>query len=276
MSRLLRVIAPVVSLLWLPGVALSQQSDEELAKQLSNPVASLISVPFQNNFDFGGGYKDEAFKYTLNIQPVVPIGLNEDWNVISRTILPITYQKDILPPDVSPGGGIDEDKDQFGLGDTVQSLFLSPVESSVIWGVGPVFLVPTATKDVLGAEKWGAGPTGVVLKQQGPWTFGALANHIWSFAGDGDRDSVNLTFLQPFVSYTTPDAWTFTLQTEATRNWEANEDEWTVPIGAFASKVIDVGGQKISLQGGPRYYATGPNTAPDWGLRFAVTFLFPK
>jgi hypothetical protein len=276
MSRLLRVIAPVVSLLWLPGVALSQQSDEELAKQLSNPVASLISVPFQNNFDFGGGYKDEAFKYTLNIQPVVPIGLNEDWNVISRTILPITYQKDILPPDVSPGGGIDEDKDQFGLGDTVQSLFLSPVESSVIWGVGPVLLVPTATKDVLGTEKWGAGPTGVVLKQQGPWTFGALANHIWSFAGDGDRDSVNLTFLQPFVSYTTPDAWTFTLQTEATRNWEANEDEWTVPIGAFASKVIDVGGQKISLQGGPRYYATGPNTAPDWGLRFAVTFLFPK
>jgi hypothetical protein len=158
----------------------------------------------------------------------------------------------------------------------VQSLFLSPVESSVIWGVGPVLLVPTATKDVLGTEKWGAGPTGVVLKQQGPWTFGALANHIWSFAGDGDRDSVNLTFLQPFVSYTTPDAWTFTLQTEATRNWEANEDEWTVPIGAFASKVIDVGGQKISLQGGPRYYATGPNTAPDWGLRFAVTFLFPK
>jgi hypothetical protein len=250
-------------------------SAEELAKQLANPVASLISVPFQNNLDFGGGFDDDAFRYTLNIQPVIPISLTEDWNLISRTILPIVYQKDLLPPEVTPND-VDRNDDQAGLGDTTQSLFLSPARSDPIWGVGPVLLLPTATREVLGTQKWGAGPTGVVLKQSGPWTYGMLANHIWSFAGDGDRDDVSLTFLQPFASYTTADAWTFTLQTETTYNWEADDDEWTVPIGAFVSKVVDIAGQKVSFQGGPRWWAAGPDTAPDWGLRFNMTLLFPK
>ena len=248
---------------------------EELAKKLANPVASLISVPLQNNFDFGGGYKDDAFRYTLNIQPVVPITLNKDWNLISRTILPVVYQKDVLAPDITPTD-VDPNDDQFGLGDTVQSLFLSPSASDPIWGIGPVFLLPTSTHEALGTEKWGIGPTAVVLKQTGPWTYGMLANHIWSVAGKSDRSDVNATFVQPFLSYTTKQAWTYTLNTESTRNWEANEDEWTVPVNVQVTKVLKLGGQLVSVGGGARYYVAGPDAAPDWGLRVIVTFLFPK
>src|SRR5690606_35229836 len=154
---------------------------------------------------YGPNDGDKAF---VNVQPVIPITLNDDWNLISRTILPIAWQDDIA----GPSG------DQFGLGDITQSLFFSPkapTESGIVWGVGPVFLFPTATDDFLGGEKWGAGPTAVVLKQFDGWTIGMLANHIWSFAGDETRNDISSTFLQPFVSYTTKDAWTFTLNTES-------------------------------------------------------------
>jgi len=257
------------------GAEEGSASAEDLAKKLDNPVASLISVPLQNNFDFGGGFKDDAFRYTLNVQPVVPFSLSQEWNLISRTILPVVYQKDLIAPDITPTD-VDPNDDQFGLGDTVQSLFLSPAASDPIWGIGPVFLLPTGTDDALGTEKWGIGPTGVVLKQAGPWTYGVLANHIWSFAGDDDRSDVNATFVQPFLSYTTQQAWTYALNTESTRNWEANEDEWTVPVNVTATKVIKLGDQLVSVGGGARYYLAGPDTAPDWGLRLIITFLFPK
>ena len=240
----------------------------ELARKLSNPVASLISVPLQSNVDFRIGPNDDGWRYQLNIQPVVPISLGADWNVISRTILPVIYQDDIFP-----GAG-----DQFGLGDVTQSLFFSPKQplfGSLILGVGPVFLIPTGTDELLGTEKFGIGPTLVALTQQGPWTVGLLANHIESIAGDDDRADVSSTFLQPFLAYNTSDAWTFTLQTESSYDWEG--EQWSVPVNAIASKLLNVEGQMVSLGAGVRYWAESPDAGPEgFGARFIVTLLFPE
>ncbi len=238
----------------------------ELAKKLSNPVADLISVPFQANWDYGIGSED-ATRFTLNFQPVIPLTLSQDWNLITRTIVPFI---DAEAPTPSAS-------DESGLGDILQSFFFSPKAPSSggwIWGVGPALLYPTASEDALGSEKWGAGPTFVALKQEHGWTYGALANHIWSFAGDDNRSDVSSTFLQPFVAHTFERATTLTLNTESTYDWEA--EEWTVPINLMASQVLRIGKLPISLQVGGRHYADAPPGGPDWGLRFVLTFLFPR
>jgi hypothetical protein len=238
----------------------------ELAKKLSNPVAALISVPIQNNFDWGAGPNGDGFQYKVNIQPVVPLTLNENWNVISRTVLPVVYQENVIGT-----------SSQSGLADTVQSLFLSPKEPTKggwIWGAGPAFLLPTATDSLLGAEKWGAGPTAVLLRQQNGWTYGALANHIWSFAGHDSRQDVSATFLQPFVAYTTKQQTTFTFNSESTYDWENRQ--WTVPLNLMAAQLVKVGKLPLQFQVGGRYYAEKAANGPEWGLRFAVVFLFPK
>lgn len=236
----------------------------DLAKQLQNPVASLISVPFQNNFEFGLGPNDDGFKYTLNFQPVVPISLGKDFNLIVRTIVPFIYQDDVI-----------RDSSQSGLGDTTQSFFFSPKKpiGGLILGFGPALLYPTGTNDFLGSEKWGAGPTGLVLKQTGGWTYGVLFNQIWSYAGNEHRDYVSATFLQPFVSYTTKTKTTFGINTESTYDW--HNSQWTVPINPFVSQLITVGKLPVSLSLGAKIYAEGPTGAPKWGIRFAVTPLFP-
>ncbi|HEY4416966.1 MAG TPA: transporter [Verrucomicrobiae bacterium] len=238
----------------------------DLAEKLSNPVASLISVPFQNNFDFGGGPNNKGFRYTLNFQPVIPISLSTNWNLISRTILPFISQNDMVGT-----------SSQTGLGDITQSLFFSPKQSTDggwIWGVGPAMLIPTATDDALGTGKFGIGPTAVLLKQQHGWTYGVLANHIWSVAGDSDRDNVNSTFLQPFLSYTTKTQTTFVLNTESSYDWE--HSQWTVPINVAVAQLVKIGKSPVQFQLGAKYYAEGPSGAPEWGLRFSVTLLFPK
>ena len=246
----------------------AQPSSEELAKKLSNPVAALISVPIQVNYDDEIGKAELGKKWTINVQPVIPIEIDTHWNVISRTIVPLVSQTDIFA-----GSGR-----QTGLGDVVQSLFFSPKAPTAggwIWGAGPVFLLPTGTDDLLSGGKWGAGPTAVVLRQKDGWTFGALGNHIWSFAGDSARSPISATFVQPFVSFTTKTATTYGLNTESTYDWKSSR--WTVPLNASVSQVLRVGDQLISVAGGLRYWAQAPDSAPSgWGARVVVTLLFPK
>jgi hypothetical protein len=240
-------------------------SGADLAKKLSNPVADLISVPFQ--FNYNGGFPEgDGEQYYLNIQPVIPISISPKWNVISRTIFPI-YSQDIS----------DVEGRQVGLGATTQSFFFSPKAPGphgVIWGVGPAFLIPTAT-DHIATNQWGAGITGVALKQTGPWTVGALGNHIWSITGDDEDGDRSATFLQPFLSYTTPKATSFTLNTESTYDWET--EQWSVPINALVGQVVKIHRRPVQFSLGARYWADAPEAGPEgWGARFQVTLLFPK
>jgi hypothetical protein len=260
-----------------------KNSDSELVKQLANPVASLISVPFQSNLDFDMGTGD-GWRYTMNFQPVVPLKLNSGWTLIVRTILPVIHQEDLfkgLFDQVTlPDSIVETLKGKFGpsqtgLGDTTQSFFFSPTQFpfGLTVGAGPAFLYPTATDELLGTGKWGAGPTVVLLKQFGGWTVGALTNHIWSFAGVQSRNYVSQTFLQPFISYATKTKTTFTINTESTYNW--HDGDWTVPINFSVSQLVRVGKVPVSFAVGARYYAAAPRSGPDWGLRFVVTPLFP-
>ena len=245
-----------------PGEGLAKTA--ELARQLQNPIADLITVPIQNNWDFGIGPAN-AMRYTANLQPVIPFSLSQDWLVITRTILPVIYAESPL------AGG----ETEWGLGDTLQSLFFSPKAGWGGWtvGVGPALLYPTATTSALGAGQWGAGPTAAVLRQQHGWTYGVLANHVWSYAGWGETD-VSATFVQPFLSYTTRTHTTFGLTSESTYDWQAGL--WTVPVNVTLSQLLKLGKLPVQFSLGPRLYAEGPDGGPDWGLRFTVTFLLPK
>jgi len=251
------------------GTGSAQRSgDAELAQELSNPLADLMTIPIQMNYDRGIGPLGDGWKLQTNIQPVIPFDLNEDWNLNSRTIVPVIYQDDIFP-----GAG-----SQFGLGDINLSLFFSPrkpTSGGLIWGIGPVLLFPTATDSLLGAKQWGAGPAAVALTMRGPWTVGMLANHLWSYAGDSDRQDISNTFLQPFAAYTWPSAWTVSLQSESTYNWET--EQWSVPVNVAVSKLVKWGKLPVSLQAGVGYWAESPDAGPE-GFRFRLqaNFVLPK
>ncbi len=249
------------------GAGAGSQSTEALAKEAQNPVAKLISVPFQNNFNFGVG-PNEVMQYVLNVQPVIPITLSEDWNLITRTVMPIISQS-------SPAPGVPS---ASGLGDINPTFFLSPAKSGkLIWGAGPTFTLPTATDSLLGTGKWSAGPAVVALTMHGHWVIGALANNQWSFAGWGDKD-VNQMLIQPFINYNLPHGWYLTMSPIITANWKADSDNrWTVPIGAGVGKIQRFGKLPVNIQLGAYYNVETPkDSGADWQLRFQVQFMFPK
>jgi hypothetical protein len=249
------------------GQMVFSQDKESLTKELANPIAALTLLPFQVDYNKGHGVDGNGKNWTLKIQPVIPFSINDDWNLISRTILPVIDQQDVFP-----GSG------ESGLGDTAQSFFLSPNEPGPfgeVWGAGLVVLLPTATDDLLGTEKWGIGPTAIGLKQVGPWTFGGLINHIESVGGNGDRADVSQTFLQPFLSYATEKHTTFSLDAEATYDWKS--EQWSVPLNFEVKQLVMIGKAPIQIGAGARYWADSPDNGPEgWGLRITATFLFPK
>ena len=267
-----QAVAILMAVLVLPGIlqicaaGAADESETELAKKTQNPVADLISVPFQNNFNFSAGPQDATI-YVLNVQPVIPLRLTEDWNLITRTIMPIINQ-----PSLFEGG-----ESAFGLGDLNPTFFLSPAKpGKLIWGVGPTFTLPTETDSLLGTSKWSMGPAAVALSMQGPWVVGALANQQWSFAGWGDRD-VSQLLIQPFVNYNLPDAWYLVSAPIITADWEASSgNQWTVPVGGGAGKLFRLDKLPINTQLQAFYNVERPQFAADWQLRFQLQFLFPK
>ncbi|MEW6368399.1 MAG: transporter [Acidobacteriota bacterium] len=244
----------------------SPPSAEELAEMLSNPVANLITLPMQVDWDGGVG-PDEDVRFTTKFQPVLPFALNEDWNLIARVIVPFVSQ-----PALYPGS-----TPTFGTSDILLSAFLSPQDPHpFIWGAGPALLLPTTADPSLGTEKWALGPTAVILKQSRGFTYGALVNHIWSFAGDEKREDVCNSLVQPFLAYTTHSAITLSVSSESTKNWKADSGEqWTVPIIFQASKLTQLGPIPMSVAVGYAYFADKPDGGPSWKIRSSVTLLLP-
>ncbi len=256
-------------LTWLCILPQSQAEDNsELAKQTQNPVADLISIPFQNNSNFGLE-PNHRTQNVLNVQPVIPLHLTDDWNLITRTILPVIKQPDLRTTS----------NDTWGIGDVNISLFFSPAKNSgLTWGVGPALQFPTGTDEVLSSRKWAAGPTGVGLIMQGPWVVGLLASNIWSYAGNDDRKDVSQFLAQYFINYNLPDSWYLTAAPVITADWEAEGrgNKWTVPVGGGFGKIFRIGNFPFNGNIAAFSNVVRPDGGADWTLRIQLALLLPK
>jgi len=266
MSIRVRLVASA-ALGWLilvGGAAVAQDSDE-LARAAQNPLAAMVTLPLQFNYNGGVGAYDRTF-FNLNVQPVVPF-VGERWNVIARTIMPVNS---------APVGETDS---VFGLGDTTLSLFFSPAKSGKLaWGVGPVFGLPTASNpEALGSEKWNLGPTAVIFYSVGKWTMGGVASNLWSVAGSDDRNDVNMLTAQYFLNFNLGSGWAVGTAPVLTANWEADSgNQWTIPWGLQVSKVTQFGSQPVNLLLGYYENSEHPDGAADSQVRFQVNFMFPR
>jgi len=259
----------LMTLIVLFGAVVPTQAQEspEIAKQAQNPIANLISVPLENDFNPQTGVnKDDS--YVLEMKPVIPFHLSNDWTLITRTIIPV-----IQVPDLAPGVN-----GTSGLGDVQESLFLSPAKAGpVIWGAGPVISFPTATQSILGTKKLSVGPTVVVLRSQGHWLFGSLAQNLWSVEGPSARADVNQMLLQPFVNYNLPHKWYLTSSPIITANWEAKPSErWTVPVGGGVGRIVHFGKLPVNIYTQFFRNVERPDGTTHWSARFQMQFLFPK
>jgi hypothetical protein len=253
---------------WGARTANAALSDEELAKLAQNPVGNLISIPFQNNANLNYGPQKQT-QDILNIQPVIPIDFSPDWNIITRTIIPVISQPALLPGDSRV----------YGIGPTQFSAFLSPADpKGLIWGVGAIAQVPTATQLELGSDRWGVGPTFVVLRlvKGDPWVYGVLVNNIWSVS-NGQGGSYNNFLLQAFLNYNFPSSTYLTTSPIMTANWQAKgKDVWTVPLGGGIGHIFHLGKLPLNTQIAAYYNVVTPQFGPNWQIRAQVQAMFPK
>jgi hypothetical protein len=258
-----------MAMLAIAAPASAEMSAEELAKLAQNPVGNLISLPFQNNTNLNYG-PEKGTQNILNIQPVIPISVNEEWNIITRTILPVIWQPSLGP-------GIDSNT---GIGDTTFTGFLSPAKPGEwIWGVGPVVQLPTNSNAVLGNKNWGMGASFVVLHMShgDPWVYGALVNNVWSLTSSKQGGSYSNGLIQPFVNYNFPEGFYLTSAPIWTVEWKADSgNQWTVPLGGGVGKIFHIGKLPVNTQLSAYYNVVRPDFGANWQVRAQVQLMFPK